>query len=134
MPPVESRPIAGVRGHRIGIDGSVWTCLLRVSLGIGNGCRFIETWGWRKRRVSPDKKGYLRVTLPLVGGGTRRAKVHHLVLTAFEGEKPPGMECRHMDNDKKNNHRENLRWGTDEENREDRRRATAKARQITPEQ
>jgi hypothetical protein len=120
--PVSYLPIAGVRGHRVGDDGSVWTCLFRVSRGVGQGSFFIETWGWRRRKLSPDKKGYLRVTVPLEGGGSVRAKVHHLVLAAFEGPKPEGQECRHLDNVKTNNARGNLCWGTPEENREDSKR------------
>lgn len=114
--------IAGIRGHRVGDDGSVWTCLLRVSMGSGRGSIFIETHGWRKRRQSPDKKGYMRVTVPKIDGGYVRAKVHQLVLVAFDKPKPEGMECRHLDDDKRNNSRGNLCWGTPEQNREDRRR------------
>jgi hypothetical protein len=92
-------------------------------MGIGRGSMFIETPGWRRRKLSPDKKGYLRVTVPLTTGGTRRMKVHHMVLFAFKGPKSKGMEARHLDNCKTNNAEDNLAWGTPEENREDRRRA-----------
>ena len=42
--------------------------------------------------------------------------VHTLVLLAFVGERPAGMECLHKDGNPKNNRLENLRWGTPSEN------------------
>jgi hypothetical protein len=42
--------------------------------------------------------------------------VHVLVLTAFVGPAPDGMECCHWDDDPANNHRDNLRWGTRADN------------------
>lgn len=38
--------------------------------------------------------------------------VHALVLTAFKGPCPEGMECCHGDGDPANNHIDNLRWDT----------------------
>lgn len=47
--------------------------------------------------------------------------VHHLVLIAFVGPCPPGMECRHFpDNNRANNKLENLQWGTPKQNQADR--------------
>jgi hypothetical protein len=49
--------------------------------------------------------------------------VHHLVLKAFAGPCPPGLECRHLNGDKSDNRwPENLEWGTAEENSKDRAR------------
>lgn len=45
--------------------------------------------------------------------------VHRLVLEAFVGPCPPGMECRHLNGNRLDNRLENLRWGTPEENRAD---------------
>ncbi len=42
--------------------------------------------------------------------------VHRLVLTAFVGRCPDGMQCLHIDNNPRNNHLQNLRWGTPKEN------------------
>lgn len=53
----------------------------------------------------------------------RTKKIHHLVLEAFIGPKPGGMECAHWDDDPLNNNNlDNLRWATPTENREDSRR------------
>ena len=42
--------------------------------------------------------------------------VHTLVLLAFVGERPAGMECLHKDGNPNNNRLDNLRWGTSSEN------------------
>lgn len=47
--------------------------------------------------------------------------VHRLVLEAFIGPCPAGMECRHFpDRNPENNNLENLSWGTREQNQADR--------------
>ena len=47
-------------------------------------------------------------------------KPHTLVLTAFAGPRPQGMECCHNDGDPWNNHVSNLRWDTPRNNQLDR--------------
>lgn len=54
--------------------------------------------------------------------GNRRQYVHRLVLEAFVGPCPDGMECCHYDDDPSNNHLSNLRWATRNENMLDRSR------------
>lgn len=52
--------------------------------------------------------------------GKKDLLVHRLVLEAFVGPCPPGMECRHFpDRDPGNNRLDNLQWGTHQENEED---------------
>ena len=48
--------------------------------------------------------------------------IHRLVLEAFVGPCPDGMQCCHNDGDPTNNHVENLRWDTAKENMKDRER------------
>lgn len=62
--------------------------------------------------------GHLNVRLNIKGVGTTR-KVHHLVLEAFVGPCPSGMEGCHWDDDPDNNHLLNLRWGTRSDNMRD---------------
>jgi hypothetical protein len=52
---------------------------------------------------------------------TRKFQIHRLVLLAFVGPCPEGMECRHLDGDHLNNRIENLTWGTHAENMNDKR-------------
>lgn len=43
-------------------------------------------------------------------------RVHNVVLLAFTGERPEGMQALHRDDDPSNNRVWNLRWGTSSEN------------------
>lgn len=75
-------------------------------------------------KPSRDKDGYRYVTL---SDGSRRRKVHvaRLVLEAFTGPCPDGMEVLHGNGRRWDNRLGNLRYGTDGENsreREDHRR------------
>lgn len=65
------------------------------------------------------RTGYLVVTLS-AAGARRQAKVHRLVLEAFVGPCPRGMEARHLDGDRANNRLSNLQWGTHAKNIADR--------------
>lgn len=66
-------------------------------------------------RLTPTKQGYLVVGLGDVGK-SRAFHVHRLVLEAFVGPCPEGMECRHLNDNKIDNKLVNLKWGTREEN------------------
>lgn len=59
------------------------------------------------------KTGHL--ALPL-GRRTRGIPVHQLVLLAFEGPCPEGLEVRHLNGDPQDNRLENLQYGTRTEN------------------
>jgi hypothetical protein len=59
--------------------------------------------------------------------------VHSLVLEAFVGPCPPGMECRHYpDPDRTNNNLENLSWGTPQKNADDRVEHGTAAKALSP--
>jgi hypothetical protein len=62
-------------------------------------------------------KGYL--DLWLGAPSSRTVRIHQLVLLAFVGPKPPGMQTRHLDGDKTNNRLTNLVYGTPSENQRD---------------
>jgi hypothetical protein len=65
--------------------------------------------------------GYVCVTIRDAAGHTRTKRVARLVLEAFVGDCPPGMQARHFpDRDKRNNSVGNLKWGTAEDNARDR--------------
>jgi hypothetical protein len=65
-----------------------------------------------------NKQGRLQVVLCMHAKPTR-FQVHTLVLTAFKGARPSGLECRHLDGDYTNNHESNLEWGTHAQNMRD---------------
>lgn len=82
---------------------------------------------WRRHKgkilePAPHPRGGYKY-IKLSGGGKIRnnAKVHHLVLEAFVGPRPPGTECCHANDIAGDNRVENLRWDTPAANAEDRR-------------
>lgn len=67
----------------------------------------------RGRMLSPAPNGNGRITINLCRNGRKRSvPVHTLVLEAFVGPRPKGMECCHWDDDGSNAHLTNLRWDT----------------------
>lgn len=82
---------------------------------------FPVRWPGRELKGWNDGNGYRHVSLTVDGNDHSRA-VHHLVLEAFVGARPPGMLGLHWDDDPQNNALENLRWGTRQQNGHDRTR------------
>jgi hypothetical protein len=80
---------------------------------------------WRLMKAAVQKKrspgrSYRYVNLTPPGGGTYKTfRVHRLVLEAFVGPCPDGMEARHLSGDPADNRLENLEWGTRADNRAD---------------
>ena len=95
---VRFRPIQP--GYFVSDDGSVWSAF---------------RGRWRRLKPHPQSRGHCTVDL-----GKRNTRfVHRLVLEAFVGPCPDGMECRHLDGNPGNNRLENLAWGTPKENAAD---------------
>ncbi len=115
MIPVRYLPVAGFAGYHIGDDGSVWSARLK------NG-NLKEDWHRLSTSVR-ERSRYATVCFragPCGSKGKSHVRyVHRLVLEAFVGPCPEGMECRHLDGNPRNNRVENLRWGTHRENRQD---------------
>ncbi len=108
--PVVYKEIGRLPGYRFGDDGSIWS---RVKY---RG-RLSDHWHLiRGNRTS--KAGHIQVTL-YVNTIPVRYCAHRLILEAFVGPCPPGMECCHRDGNPANNRPENLRWGTRAENAAD---------------
>lgn len=61
-------------------------------------------------------------------GHTTKVNVHTLVLRAFVGPRPEGMQCLHDDGDRTNPRLSNLKWGTQAENMQDKVRHGTHAR------
>lgn len=103
----EWRPISGFDGYEVSSMGRV-----RSFKGRHDGHREL-----RQRR---DAYGYMIIGLWQGRKQFTALKVHRLVLEAFVGPCPPGLETRHLDSDRTNNRLENLAWGTRLENASDR--------------
>ncbi len=95
------KDIPGYPGYKADSEGHIW--------GI-QGYRL--KWQYCKR-------GYPRVT---IARNTKR-DIHILVCLAFHGPRPPGLEIRHLDNNKDNPRPDNLKYGTSRENADDTVRA-----------
>lgn len=103
---VEYRPVDGFDQYRVGSDGSIWSQ---------------QSGRWKKLTTHPDKHGYYRIKLCL-DRKTHWRKVHQLVMRAFVGPCPDGMEIAHEDGVKANCALSNLRYDTHKGNHADRLR------------
>lgn len=87
------RPIPSRPRYWAGSDGSIWS-----------HCRDVPFK--RKNSVLPNGRAY--ICFP----GPQLAQVSRLVLEAFRGPCPPGMECCHNNGNCLDNRIANLRWDT----------------------
>jgi hypothetical protein len=86
-------------------DGTIWTRLIKVRVWRAPSV-WVKGSAWRE--VIPDNA----TRRPYVKLRTRRRYVAHLILEAFVGPCPDGMECCHKDDDPSNSRLDNLRWDT----------------------
>jgi hypothetical protein len=102
-------------GYCIGDNGTVWTCR-----GSGPAYKTFKP-EWRQLSPKVDHKGRRSVTLVDTQGRRCVLAVARLVLSAFVGSCPDGMEaCHFPDRDPGNNRLTNLRWDTRKNNFADR--------------
>jgi HNH endonuclease len=106
------RPIDGFPGYRVNSHGDVQSCWNRY------GCRGEMTDTWLPLKPVRSRWGHLSVNVHQGGKKVRRF-IHHLVLEAFVGPRPPGLICCHYDGNPANNRLENLRWDTHQSNIDD---------------
>lgn len=79
-------------------------------------------YGRREMRKHVHTDGYQVVHLT-INGKKKRFRVHKLVALRHLPPKPsPKHEIRHLDGDRLNNHADNLTWGTQKQNADDRER------------
>lgn len=91
---------------------------------VGRRVRLFTRWGTEATRGVPPrllrpgrmtKSGHVSVAI----GKHNSQCVHTLVLLAFVGPRPAGMEARHLNGNASDNRLENLRYGTRAENVQD---------------
>jgi hypothetical protein len=111
---IEIREIPGAIGYRAGDDGSLWSAW-------GKGRRKPGAT-WVRLNPWPKQQGHLELKIRLTDGRRRACFAHVLILEAFAGPCPDGMECRHLDGNPTNNRLSNLVWGTRLENMADKDR------------
>jgi hypothetical protein len=114
---LELRLLTEWPGYLAGSDGYVYS--LWIKGPCGEGPRFREN----PRRLTPAENdgGYLHVTL-VRDGRKHTRRVSRLILTAFRGPCPEGMEACHNNGDRRDDRIDNLRWDTRESNYSDRER------------
>jgi hypothetical protein len=101
---IEYREIDELPGYRFGSDGSIESRWVRGS----KRRRMVESWHPVRSRVN-RRLGYAYTTLR-APEGTRHFRLNVLVLWAFTGHRPPGMEASHLDGNRLNNAVGNLAW------------------------
>jgi len=113
------KEVAGFPGYEVSDQGRVRSYYKRVGKGRGNGRGARWDIVDKPQRVlsgGTDKgSGYIRVILMRDGTQYGRA-VHALVLRAFVGPRPDGMEACHNDGHPANNRLDNLRYDTHSSN------------------
>ena len=111
------QPIEGYEGlYEVSNLGRVRRLTARVWVQRGKGY-----WITRKGRVLKggfDHDGYVLHVLSCKGT-TKTHKEHHLVLNAFVGPCPKGLQTRHLNGNPADNCVSNLVWGTAAENSKD---------------
>lgn len=100
---MKMKPVPGFPMYEVTPDGRVWS-------------------HYNDKFLIPTRRGpYLNVDLAK-DGLIHQRRIHVLVLEAFVGPRPDGMQCRHLNGDPHDNNLDNLRWGTALENAADRER------------
>lgn len=112
--PVEYREIPRYVGYRFGDDGSYWSCWTKVRLsGQHEGFTRIMTDRWTRLSGGVDEDGYIIASPKDADLGRQKCvRLHRLILEAFRGPCPPGLEGCHNDGNPANNRVSNLRWDT----------------------
>ncbi len=121
---IQYRDIPDFPGYKAGNDGSIWTCRDRHFSRSASHKGALEWWlsnNWREMRQVSGHSGRLHLRLCRDNKAIHK-QVHRLVLEAFVGFCPKGMECCHDDGNHLNNHLINLRWDTRKANAADKKR------------
>lgn len=107
-------PAVGYLGYDVATDGSIWSYW-------GPGGKHEGSLQITRKPLSLNSKiaGYPVVGLKTSKGKHRVVPVHLLVLAAFIGPRPDGMEACHRNGDRGDARLGNLRWGSRKSNHRD---------------
>lgn len=121
---IEYRDIEGFPGYKVGNDGSVW------SNHIFNRWNKIGPW----KQLNPGINKISGHRMLVLHPGRFSIQVHRLVMNAFRGPCPDGLETCHYDDDTSNNHLSNLRYDTHKSNMAEAARNGRMPTKLTEEQ
>ena len=123
---VEIRHCLGHLGYAIGDDGTPWSCMKRWA-GYRTGAIWLIGSEWKQLTpCKTDGRTGCRLYISIKG---KNYFIHRLVLEAFRGPCPDGMEaCHYPDRTESNCRLDNLRWDTHESNMDDQRKHGTLAR------
>ncbi len=113
-------------GYRFGDDGTVWS---HKRGGEWRKIKPVKQHGTSRKNGTRSLKS---MSVELSGPGMIR--VHRLILEAFVGPRPGGLECCHWDGNPENNRLDNLRWDTPKSNALDSIRHGTTATKLTESQ
>lgn len=107
------KPVPGFEGkYEVSNHGRIRS-VMRVVMSKNGRAKHLKG-----RVLRPGRRPCGHLTVALSG---KSHHAHILVLSAFVGPRPPGMETRHLDGNPQNNHLSNLRWGSRADNTRDRK-------------
>ena len=109
------RPIPGYEDAYEASDQGRVRSLDRVVMVERKGTLHLRRYKGRILQPHPDPNGYLVVNL-CVDGTTLTKRVHPLILLAFVGPRPEGMDIRHLNGIPDDNRLSNLAYGSSSEN------------------
>ncbi|HEV2376219.1 MAG TPA: HNH endonuclease [Streptosporangiaceae bacterium] len=116
------RKVRRAAGYKVSSEGRVRS----VDRVLADGRRA----GGKVLKPALTHNGYLKVVLRQ-NGRSVNMPVHQLVVEAFHGPIPEGMEVRHLNGNRRDNRVENLRAGTKAENTLDSLMHGTKAKKLT---
>jgi hypothetical protein len=112
---VEIRHIKDWPGYAVSDDGRVFSCKIKGGKGT-----FLDDWIPRKIVFSGGHNSrYPTVVFSKSGTRKKRFYIHRLILEAFVGPCPKGLECCHENDNPSENQLNKLRWDTNKNNRSD---------------
>lgn len=110
-------PVVGYEGlYEVSDQGRVKSLERKVAYKDGR----VRVNPARLRNPKPRPDGRLQLKMVHPDKPDRNVLLHRMVLEAFVGPCPEGMECLHENDNPQDNRLVNLRWGTRSENQADR--------------